>query len=52
MLDLSNNKLVDIPPSTFLAQINLFLIDLSGNKLERTPYEAFRRQVKVVLLQG
>ncbi|EFO22130.1 leucine Rich Repeat family protein [Loa loa] len=51
MLDLSNNKLVDIPPSTFLTQVNLFLIDLSGNKLERTPYEAFSRRVKIVLLK-
>ncbi|VDN18915.1 unnamed protein product [Gongylonema pulchrum] len=51
MIDLSNNKLMDIPPSTFLAQINLFLIDLSGNKLLRTPYGAFSRRVKTVLLQ-
>lgn len=52
MLDLSNNELIDVPPSTFLAQVNLFFIDLSSNKLVRTPYGAFSRRIKTVLLQG
>lgn len=52
MVDLSNNKLLDISPGTFLIQMNLFLIDLSYNRLLRTPYGAFNRRIKTVLLQG
>uniref|UniRef100_A0A914WNM6 Leucine-rich repeat-containing protein let-4 n=1 Tax=Plectus sambesii TaxID=2011161 RepID=A0A914WNM6_9BILA len=51
MIDLSNNRLLDLQPATFLAQLNMFLVDLSGNKLLRTPYGAFNRRVMTVVLQ-
>jgi hypothetical protein len=52
MLDLSHNHLLDLPPATFLAQLNMFLVDLSSNQLLRTPYGAFNKRVMTVVLQG
>lgn len=52
MIDLSDNQLFDLPPSTFLAQLNLQMIDLRNNKIIRTPYAAFNRRVGTVFLQG
>ncbi|VDM76512.1 unnamed protein product, partial [Strongylus vulgaris] len=51
MIDLSDNQLFDLPPSTFLAQLNLQMIDLRNNKIIRTPYAAFNRRVGTVFLQ-
>ncbi|VDK45159.1 unnamed protein product, partial [Cylicostephanus goldi] len=51
MIDLSDNQLFDLPPSTFIAQLNLQMIDLRNNKIIRTPYAAFNRRIGTVFLQ-
>ncbi|KAK6030714.1 leucine Rich repeat-containing domain protein, partial [Ostertagia ostertagi] len=50
-IDLSDNEIVDLSPSTFLAQLNLQMIDLRNNKLPRTPYAALNHRVGTVFLQ-
>lgn len=52
MADLSHNDILDLPPATFLSQLNMLFVDLSHNKILRTPYSAFNRRVVTVLLQG
>ena len=52
MLDLSHNRIEDLPPAAFLTQLNMFLVDISYNRLRRTPYNAFNKNIMTVVLQG
>ncbi|CAI2358270.1 unnamed protein product [Caenorhabditis sp. 36 PRJEB53466] len=51
MLDIAQNQLTEIPPSTFIAQLNLLFVDLSNNKLKATPFAAFNQRVGTVMLK-
>ncbi|VDL73671.1 unnamed protein product [Nippostrongylus brasiliensis] len=51
MIDLSENQIMDLSPSTFLAQLNLQMIDLRNNNITRTPYAALNHRIGAVFLQ-